>query len=438
MAKDSDQPSFEVSTADEGPVRRTLTVEVPADHVDEAFTRVYAQLGRHSRVKGFRPGKVPRNVIRKLHGPTIAEEVERLLVGQTLETAIERSGTHPVVEPTIEADTPIEGEAFSYRLGLEVRPEFQLGELQGLPARKPKVAVRDEDVDRELESLRERNAPWVEEPEDVTAARGHTLIIDFEGTIDGEPFEGGAAKDHSLELGSGRFVPGFEEQLEGARAGEDREVRVSFPEDYGNDRLAGREAVFAVHVSAIQRRELPELDDEFAKDLGEFESLAELRQRIENDLREGAERRARTALERSVMDALIERTPFEVGPGLIDRQLQSRLAGAHQQLQRSVPHDALHEQLARWREEWRPQAEREVREMLLLGAVAREREIEVDDAAIDAKIAEIAADQGADPRQVRKAYEERNLLDSLQSQLRDERALAWLCDEAKVEEVSDG
>ena len=436
MAKDS--PSIEVSTAEEGAVRRTVTVTVPSEEVGKAFERVFAQLGKHARVKGFRPGKVPRNVIKKLHGATVGEEVERLLVGQTLEDAIEQSEAQPVVEPTIDADVPQEGEAFSYRVGIEVKPTFQLGELQGLPAKKPKVMVGSDAVDRELETLRERNAPWVEVDEGTAAESGNTLTIDFEGSIDGVPFEGGAAKDHSLELGSGRFIPGFEEQLEGAVAGEDREVNVTFPADYGSEALAGKDALFKVKVHSIQRRDIPELDDEFAKDLGEFETLAELRDRIEADLTKGAEERSKSALERSVVEALIERTPFEVGPGLVDRQLQNRLAGAHQQLQHSVPHEALHEQLTRWREEWRPQAEQEVREMLLLGAVAEEREIDVTEEDVDAKIAELAEGQGADPAKVRAAYEERDLIDSLKSQLRDEKALAWLCDEAKVEEVTDG
>ena len=433
------EPSaIQVTTTEEGPVRRTLQVEVPPEQVSRAFEHVFRDLSQHARVKGFRPGKVPRSVVQKLYGGTVTEEVERLLVSQSLEEAVDRSGVHPVVEPTIDAPPPVPGQPFSYRVGLEVKPEFALGELRGLPGRKPKLEVGDDDVARELEALRQRHAALVEEPEDVVAARGHVLTIDFTGRVDGEPFEGGSARGHELELGEGRLVPGFEEQLEGARAGSDVTVRVTFPEDYGNRALAGREAAFDVHVMSIRRRELPALDDEFAKDLGEFESLAALRERIQADLASGAERRARAALERSVLDALIERTPFEVGPGLVDRQLRNRLSGAHRQLEASVPHEALHEQLARWQEEWRPQAEREVRETLLLEAVARECGLEVDDAELDARLAAIAGRQGADPGQVRRAYEERGLLAGLRGQLVEEKALAWLCTEAKVEEVPEG
>ena len=433
----ADSIPFQVNATEEGAVQRTLEVEIAPDQVAKVFDRVLRDLGKHARVRGFRPGKAPRSVILKLHGGSVAEEVERSLVGRTLEPALEESGVSPIVEPTIDAPPPVEGQAFRYRVAVEVKPEIALGELSGLPARRPAAEVDDPAIDRELESLRERNASMVEEPEEVGAAPGHTLTIDFVGRVDGKPFEGGSAQGHELELGSGRFVTGFEEQLEGARAGEDVEVRITFPDDYGNAELAGQDAVFQVHVVSIRRRELPELDDEFAKDLGEFETLLELRERVRADLEAGAERRAQDALERSVVDALIERTEFEVGPGLIDRQLQSRLAGAHQQLQASIPHERLHEQLARWQEEWRPQAEREVRQTLLLEAVARERGLEIGEEEIDAQLAELAGEGGPDAAQLRKLYEERNLIEGLRAQLRERKALAWLCGEAKVEEVPD-
>jgi trigger factor len=379
-------------------------------------------------------------VILKLYGGSVAEEVERWLVGHTLEAAVERSGVAPIVEPTIDAPPPVEGEAFSYRVAMEIKPEIELGDVTGLPATRPVIEVDEEAVQRELEALRERSAAMVEEPEDTAATSGHTVTLDFVGRIDGKPFEGGTAQGHELELGSGRFVPGFEEQLEGAKAGDDLTVEITFPDDYGAADLAGKTATFDVHVVTIRRRDVPELDDEFAKDLDEsFETLDDLRARVREDLDKNAERRAQGELERSVVDALIERTPFELGPGLVERQLQNRLAGAHQQLEASIPHERLHEQLARWREEWRPQAEREVRETLLLEAVAKAQGLEVDDAEIDAHLAEMAAEQGgADAARLRKLYEERNLLEGLRAQLLDRKALSWLCEQAKVEEVPQG
>src|SRR5690606_27609999 len=215
-----------VTVREEGPVTRWLEVEVPPAQVDAAFARAYRGLARSARVRGFRPGRTPVSVLRRLYGAAVAEDVERELVAQTLPAALERSALAPVSEPTIDATPPAEGGPFAYRARIEVKPPIELGSLEGLTARRPSTAVTDEDVDRELEALRQRHAQLVEEPEDATAAPGHFVTIDFTGRIDGEPFPGGSAKEHTVELGSEQLVPGFEEQLVGARAGEERTIRI--------------------------------------------------------------------------------------------------------------------------------------------------------------------------------------------------------------------
>ena len=250
------------------------------------------------------------------------------------------------------------------------------------------------------------------------------------------PSTGAAAEGAILELGTGRFIPGFEEQLEGATAGEDREIRVSFPEDYGAAHLAGKEALFAAHVVRLQRRDLPELDDAFAKELGEFETMEDLRDRIRADLLAVRERAAKAELRRTLMDALIERTAFEVPPGMIERRLEQRLAMARQQLGQAIPEGELNERLPEWRERWRPKAERDVREMLLLEAVAREVGCEIEDGEVEERIEQIARDQGIDPARLRQAYGERGMLDALRAQMVEDKALEFLVSEAKVEEMT--
>jgi trigger factor len=426
-----------VTTHEQSPVIRRLEVEVDPTRVRNAFDRAYRDLSRRARVPGFRPGKAPRGVLEKMFGGQVREEIERLLVAESLGEAVEEAGLRPVTEPAIDAQPPEADAPFRYTATVEVKPTIELPALEGLPGRRPAAEVADTDVLEELENLRERNAQLVEEEEGVPAAEGHILKVDFVGRIDGEPFEGGSGQDVSVELGSDRFIPGFAEQLVGARAGEDREVRVSFPEDYGNAELAGREAVFAVHVAAVQRRDVPELDDEFAKDLGDFDDLDALRSRVREDMVAQRERAAEEALRRSVMDSLIERTDFDVPPGLIERRLESQLQRAHRELAQSMPEDALHQQLDAWRESWRPQAERDVREALLLEAVARAQGVEASDEEVDARIAELAESQGIEAKRLRQAYQEGDVLDALRVQLQDEKALAFLCAEAKIEEVSD-
>lgn len=425
--------ALDVRVSETTPVVRTLAVDVGARRVSQAFERAYRELGRRARVRGFRPGKVPRSVLERLYGPSVAEDVERALVSETLPEAVDQAGLRPVAEPAIEARPPRDGEAFHYDAHIEVKPTLSLPPVRGLPARKPATEVGVAEVEEQLETLRQKQAPLVEEPEGTTTARGHVLQIDFVGRIDGVAFEGGSGQDVQLEIGTGRFIPGFEEQLEGARSGDDREVRVSFPESYGNSDLAGKEAVFQVHVASVRRRALPELDDEFAKDVGDFNTVAELRQRIQSDLRSAREREAETALRKSVMDALLARTPFEVPPGMVERRLQRRLSAAHRQLESSVPHEALHQQLDRWAGEWRPLAEREVREALVLEAVAAQEGLVAESAEVEAKIEALAAEQGIEPAKLRKAYQEAELLEALRVQILDEKALALLVQEARIE-----
>jgi trigger factor len=434
---DSQDSGIRVQSAQESPVLHALEVEVDAARVERAFTRAYKELGKSVQVRGFRPGKAPRSVLERLYGASVAEQIEHTLVAETLPGAVEQAGLEPVTEPAIDASPPRADAAFRYTARLEVKPELSLGDIRGLPGTRPRVEVSDQDVERELEALRLRSAPLIEEPGGATVGEDQVLSIDFVGRIDGRPFEGGSGRGVEFEMGSGRFLPEFEQQLLGAVLGEDREIQVQFPEDYGSRELAGKQALFAVHVAAIKRRQLPELDDEFAKDQGDFESLDELRERIHTDLTTARMGWANAALRRSLMDSLIERTPFELPPGLVARQLDRQLASARQRLEASVPEQALEAQMERWKEEWRGRAEREVREMLLLEAVAKAEGITAEDEEVEARIEEMANAQGMTPAALRQALGEGDLRGALKAQIVDEKALDLLSREAKVEETTD-
>ncbi len=426
-----------IASTAESAVRHRVEVEVELRQVDRALERAYRDLARQVRVPGFRPGKAPRSVLERIYGASVSEQVERQLVGGSLSDALELAGLEAVAEPDVDAPAPQPGTAFRYQAWVEVRPAIELPVLEGLPGRRPKVEVADEEVQRELEALRLRHAPLIEESEGTRAARGHVIVIDFQGSIEGVPFEGGVGTDVEVELGAGRLVPGFEDQLEGAVSGEQRELRIQFPEDYASSELAGREARFATRVSAIKRRELPALDDEFAKDLGDFETFDDLRARIRGDLVSMRERAARAELHRSLLDALLERTSFEIPKSLVERQLEQRLRSARQRLEASVEdRRAIDSQLMRWREEWRQPAEREVREMLLLEAVARAQSFASDEGEVAARIQQMAEAQGVAPSVLREAYSEDALERIVRSQLADEKALEFLVSRAKVEETA--
>lgn len=437
VEQSSESGAVRVRANAESAVLHTLEVEVDARRVKRVFDRAYRDLAKRAPVKGFRPGKTPRSVLERLYGASVVEQIEGTLVAETLGEAMEQAGLEPVTEPAVETTPPAVDQTFRYTARVEVKPEIELPELGGLAAKKPRVEVGDDEVLRELESLRQRSAPLVEEPEGTSLGEGHIASIDFVGRVDGKPFEGGSGQGVDLEVGAGRFLPGFEEQLLGAAAGEDRELTVRFPEDYGNADLAGREAVFAAHVAAIRRRVPPNLDDEFAKDVGEFQTLDDLRGRIREDLRKGREQASQAELHRTLLDSLIERACFDVPPGLVERQLQQQLRSAHQRLESQVPHEALHEQLERWKEEWRERADRQVRETLLLEAVARAQGIEASPEDVTARIEEMASEQSVAVNRLRKAYGGEALERLVSARLVDERVLEFLAGQAKVEETTD-
>ncbi|HEX9813828.1 MAG TPA: trigger factor [Myxococcota bacterium] len=430
------QSPIRVETLERTSILHTIEIEVDASRVRKAFDRAYRDLAKQVRVKGFRPGKAPRSVLEKLYGASVAEQLEHTLVSETLADAIELSGIQPISEPAISAGKPAPDANFKYTASLEVSPEIELPDLRGLPAIRPEVSVEDAEVDERLEQLRTAHAPLVEEAEGTALARGHVATIDFVGRVAGDLFEGGTGQGVQLEIGGGRFIPGFEDQLAGAQAGDDREVRVTFPETYANAEIAGQEAVFAVHIVDVRKRQVPELDDEFAKDVGDFESLEALRARIRADLESGQERESKETFRTTLMDALLERMDFGVPPGMVDRQLQSQLASAHERLEGQLDHDAIHAQLDRWREQWRPRAERDVREMLALQAVAKAHGIEVADDEIGAKIEELVGRAEGQAARLRELREGEQLREALRHQLRDEKALDFLASAAKIEETT--
>lgn len=430
-----DRSDIRVETNEISPVIRELTVEVAAKRVDAAFGKVVRQLARTARVKGFRPGKVPAAVIKQIYGASLGEEIERALVGETLPEAVELAELQPVVEPQIEAEPPVEAKPFRYKARIEVKPVIELPELSAISGSRPGVEVGEDRVLTELEGLREHHAHWIEEPEETAAENGHQLTIDFVGTVDGVAFEGGSAEGIELELGSGRMIPGFEEQLVGVRSGEQRDLQVTFPDDYGNAELAGKDAVFATTVTAIKRRELPALDDDFAKDIGDFETLDEVRDKIREGLEAQQRKSSDEALHRSLLDDLVTRTSFEVPPTLVERQLEHRIQQFEQQLKGRVPDADLAARVAQLREEGWDDARRRVQEALLLECVAREAGLEASEEEIDARLDEMATAQGMDAKVVREMAKAQGWRTAIGAEVVDRKALEHLIEHASVEEV---
>ncbi len=427
---------MQVEIEETGPVERLVKIEVATAQVDAAFDDVYRRLVRKAQIKGFRPGKVPRSVVERVYKEEASHEVLERLVQDTLPSAVNEHSLDVVSEPRLEpGDPPAQGSAFAYAARLEVRPEIELVKVKGLVVEKPTLPEPESDpVEAQLEQLRASQASLTELPEDTIAAEGQLAVIDFEGTVDGEPFEGGSGNEMIVELGAGRTLPGFEDELVGLRVSEEKGFDLTFPEGYAAAELEGKQAHFAVKLVALKRRELPELDDELAKDTSDFATLDELRadlaKRFEQQRAAEIEQRTREA----VLDAALEANPFPVPESLVERELGNRLGRAAQELQ-NMPREQLLSMLEQWREEWRPRAERDVRLGFLLPEIAKAESIEATPEDVDERLAEMAERSGQPAGELKKSYRERGLLDTLHAGVVEDRVVEFLVSAASLSEA---
>jgi trigger factor len=365
--------------------RVRVEVEVPAELVERGVNRAARGLAREMKMPGFRKGKAPPSlVIQRLGFGTVLQEAIRESLPEWYEQGLLRSGISPVGDPDIEivSAPEAEGEPLGFKFEIGVRPKAKLGEYKGLEVGRAEGEPNDEIVDREIERIREGFAKL--ETVEREAAEGDVLLVDYEGLIDGKAFEGGKETDGMLELGSGRFIEGFEEQLTGAGAGEQREVKVAFPEDYGAEHLAGQEAVFAVDVKEVREKVLPELDDDFASEASEFDTLDELRADIGKRVGEAVDERAEQDFRAAAVEAAVEAATIDLPDDLVAaraaerlERLERRIAGQGMnpetflQMQGKTREELL--------EESKPDAERELKGEAVLAAVAEAEQIEVSD-----------------------------------------------------------
>jgi trigger factor len=365
--------------------RVEVEVEVPPEDVEKGLNRAARSLAREMRLPGFRKGKAPPSlVIQRLGFGAVLEEAIRDSLPEWYERALLSSAVSPVGDPSVEiVSTPEgEGEPLGFKFEIGVRPKAGLGEYRGLEVGRAEPEVPDEIVGREVERIRESFARL--EPVERKAAEGDVLLIDFEGTVDGEAFEGGTASDYLLELGSGRLIEGFEAQLLGAGPDEERTVTVTFPEDYQAEKLAGKEAAFAVRVKEVREKVLPELDDEFASDASEFETLEELRGDIAERLSEAVSARIEQDFRVAAIDAAVEGASVELPDELAAARATERLERLERQLAaRGMDPAAYFQMQGKTREELleesKPDAEQELKREAVLAAIAEAEEIEVSE-----------------------------------------------------------
>ena len=367
-----------------------LTIEVPAEELEKALEKAYQKQKKNISVPGFRKGKVPRAMVEKMYGPAVFyEDAVNSLVPEEYSKAAEESKLDIVSRPEINVEQIEKGKAFIFIATVAVKPEVTLGEYKGLEVAKADTTVTDEEVEVELKKEQEKNARTIN-VEDRPAADGDTVTLDFEGSVDGVPFDGGAGKDYPLTLGSHSFIPGFEEQLVGAALEEEKEVNVTFPEDYQAEELAGKAAVFKCTIHKIEAKELPALDDDFAKDVSEFDTLDEYKKEIKDNLTKKKEEQAKTEKENAVVDKAVENATMEIPEAMIDTQVENMVDDFARRIQSQGLSMEQYMQFTGATEQMKPQAVKRIESRLVLEKVAEAENIQISDEKLDEELAKMA------------------------------------------------
>ena len=389
--------SVQVENLDKNMVK--LTIEVPAEELEKAIEAAYKKQKNQISVPGFRKGKVPRAMIEKMYGVGVFyEDAANTLMQQNYPSAVDESGVDIVSRPTVDVVQIEKGKPFIFTAEVAVKPEVTLGKYMGVTVTKIDTSVSEDEVNEALEQQRNNNARTISVT-DRPVAVGDTAVIDFEGFVDGVAFEGGKGENHPLEIGSHTFIDTFEDQLVGKNAGDEVEVNVTFPEQYQAADLAGKPATFKVKINEIKTKELPELDDEFAQDVSEFDTLAEYKESLKKNLEEKKENEAKRTKEDEAVQKIIDKSKMDIPEAMIDTQCETMIEEFAQRIAQSglsmdqylqfsgLTIDGLKEQV-------RPEAISRIQGSLVLEQIAKEENIEVTDEDVNAEIEKMAANYG--------------------------------------------
>jgi len=424
---------MQVEIEDISPVEKKLTVVIPAERVQDEVEEVYAEIGKSVRIKGFRPGKVPRPHLERMFGEDVKSRVGAKLIQDTFQTALERKQLKPVIEPAAEP-TPLEaGKDFTYTLRVEVMPPVEAGDFQGLEVEQEVFEVKPADLDAALERMRQEQATLRDLDPPRGAQAGDVLLVDLAAQHEGKPLAKERGKGLRFILGQETGIPGLDQHLQGVKPGESRTFEIRYPEDDAREELKGKAIAYTVQVKEVKERVLPALDDEFAKDQGNCQNLEELRTKTRAGLETYYAERSKRKLEQAVVDRLVEKNPVEVPPSLVHRRAEDLARAALNFIRRrEVSEEALH-QLA---EKFEEQARKEVQAAYLLEAVGRQVNLTASAEEVQKKIEELAARQQVHPDKLKDRLAGEEEQKRLKSDVIEEKVLAFLLGQAKIKTKS--
>lgn len=415
----------------------TLKITAPAAEVNAGYKKAVQKIADQANIPGFRKGKAPRAIIEMHYGKeAVKQEAFEIVANKAYSEALDQEKLIPVSDPKVEESTFEEGKDMELTIKVTLKPEPELGEYKGLHVEKKEVEVTDEQVDAQIKDMMGRDAKMVVAEEGAVIEKGDFAIIDFAGTVDGEPFSGGEGKGYPLEVGSNSFIPGFEDQLVGLSKGDSTDVEVTFPEDYFVKDLAGKEAIFKVNIQDVKRKELPELNDEYVASETDFKTVEELRANYKERMQKAAEANAKAEYEHELIDLAVANAKFSVPEIMIEdkisqmvEEMKMSLESRKMSLDMYMQYTGL--DMAKIRENQRPVAEENVKTDLVLDAIAKAEDIQVDMADVDAEIAAISAQHGASPEEVKKIIKGNGTMGLLLANILRRKAAHVVIDSAK-------
>ena len=415
----------------------TLKITAPAAEVNAGYKKAVKKIADQVNIPGFRKGKAPRAIIEMHYGKeAVKQEAFEIVANKAYSEALDQEKLIPVSDPKVEESVFEEGKDMELTIKVTLKPEPELGEYKGLHVEKKEVEITDEQVDAQIKDMMGRDAKMVVAEEGAVIEKGDFAIIDFAGTVDGEPFSGGEGKGYPLEVGSNSFIPGFEDQLVGLSKGDSTDVEVTFPEDYFVKDLAGKEAVFKVNIQDVKRKELPELNDEYVASKTDFKTVEELRANYKERMQKAAEANAKAEYEHELIDLAVANAKFSVPEIMIEDKISQMVDEMKMSLEsRKMSLDMYMQytglDMAKIRENQRPVAEENVKTDLVLDAIAKAEDIQVDMADVDAEIAAISAQHGAAPEEVKKIIKGNGTMGLLLANILRRKAAHVVIDSAK-------
>ncbi len=411
-----------------------LEFNIEAVKFEEAIKKVYEKSARYFNIPGFRKGKAPMAIVEKTYGPSIFyEDAFNELVPEIFEKELKENNIEAVSRPDLDIEQMEKGKDLKFTAIIQTKPEVKLGNYKGIQIKKIEYNVSDEDIEHELGHMAERNSRVVT-VEDRPAEKGDITVIDFEGTVDGVKFEGGKADGHELELGSGTFIPGFEDQIIGMKPEEEKNINVKFPEDYFSEDLKGKDAIFKVKLHEIKKKEMPEINDEFAKDTSEFDTLAELKNSIKEKLEEDNKSRAKYETEEEAIKAVCSDAKVDIPSGMIDTELDNMVKEAEQRLSyQGMNMDMYLNMIGKTMEDFRKEGEEQAKEAvktrLVLEQVIKEEKIEAEKEKVDEKLEEMAKVYGKTKEELEQ---NENFMEYITKSIAQEKVIEFLVSNAKI------